>query len=101
MSERGRRGQETGSRIKLQWDTLSRWDGTQPLPSAGDIKAEGSRLGDKERWAREGERRTDRECVCMSTKCEGILFFLKFWNTCHIRCQNCHDALTRGTLKSD
>lgn len=46
MSERGRRGQETGSRIKFLRDTLSQGDGTQPLPSAGDQEAEGNRPGD-------------------------------------------------------
>lgn len=49
MSESGGRGQETGNRIKPLWDTLSQWNGTQPLPSAGDIQAEGKRAVSRER----------------------------------------------------
>lgn len=65
MSERGRRGQETGSRIKPLWDTLSQWDGTQPLPSAGGYIGGRKQAGwvTKSGGQREGEGRRDRECA--------------------------------------
>lgn len=60
MSERGRRGQETGNWIKPLWDTLSQWDRTQ-LRSTRDIQAEGGRLGDnalgRERDGQGGRKR--------------------------------------------
>lgn len=44
-------GQETGNRIKPLWDTLSQWNGTRPLPSAGDTQAEGKRAVSRGRVA--------------------------------------------------
>lgn len=53
-SEGGGRGQEAGNRIKALWDTLSRCDRAQTLPSVGN-RRDDAKPGTKVERGREGE----------------------------------------------
>lgn len=55
---------------------MSHWDWTEPLPSAGDIQPEGSKLGDKVQWAERGQgAETERDAFVISAR--GVFHFLK------------------------
>lgn len=59
------------------WNTLSQWEGTRPPPSAGDIQAEGGRLGDKERRAERGRGAQRQRASTRDTSMRIFYIFLR------------------------